>query len=116
LWLSHIAVWAVRLAAQGAIVPALEQAGPSAYGLRWVPALVDRVQLDAIARKMPAPAGALDDRDARAIALEVLGATVHAIAAGAAARLELPAPPPVVRTPGDVAEAVVTRLDGSPFE
>jgi hypothetical protein len=119
LWLGRIAVWAVRLVAQGAIVPALEPAaaeGGSSFAVRWVPGLVDRVELDALARKMPAPVGALDERDARTIALDVLGATVNAIAAGAAGRLELPAPPPVVRTPGDVAEAVVTRLDGSVFE
>nr|MDQ3643721.1 DEAD/DEAH box helicase [Actinomycetota bacterium] len=41
---------------------------------------------------------------------------VHAIATDAAGRLELPAPPPATRTPASVAEAVVTRLDGSSFE
>ena len=40
----------------------------------------------------------------------MLGAVVDAIVSEAAGRLELPAPPPVVRTAGEVAEAFTTRL------
>jgi hypothetical protein len=41
---------------------------------------------------------------------------VEAIVSEAAGRLELPAPPPVTRTSAAVAEAVLTRLDGSTFD
>jgi hypothetical protein len=46
----------------------------------------------------------------------VLEAVVDAVLTDAAGRLELPAPPPVTRTTSAVAEAVVTRLNGSAFE
>ena len=51
--------------------------------------------------------------DARAITLDVLGAVVDAIVREAAGQLELPAPPPTTRTTAAVAEAFITRLDGS---
>nr|MBA2280258.1 DEAD/DEAH box helicase [Acidimicrobiia bacterium] len=47
--------------------------------------------------------------------LEVLGAVVDAIVTDAARRMEVAAPPPMVRSAADVAEAFVTRLDGSVF-
>ncbi|MGI8983573.1 MAG: DEAD/DEAH box helicase [Acidimicrobiales bacterium] len=65
---------------------------------------------------MPAPVAALERTDARSLTLEVLGATIDAIVRAAAARLDLPAPPPVVRTAADAAEAVVTSLNGAPFQ
>src|SRR5207237_5740619 len=52
---------------------------------------------------------------ARAVAGPVIDAVAHAVVIDAAARMELPAPPPHVRTVGDVAEAAMTRLDGSAF-
>ena len=52
----------------------------------------------------------------RTVTLDVLGAVVDAVVTDAAGRLELPAPPPVTRTATAVAEAVVTRPDGSPFQ
>ena len=64
---------------------------------------------------MPGPVVAMSRADAKAVTLEVVGAVVDAIASDAAGRVELPAPPPVVRTGADVAEAVITRLDGSGF-
>jgi hypothetical protein len=45
----------------------------------------------------------------------VFGAVVPAVVSKAAGMLELPAPPPTVRTTADVAESFITRLDGSPF-
>src|SRR5690606_25375090 len=51
----------------------------------------------------------------RVVTLDVIGAVVDAIVSEAAARLELPAPPPHVQSTAQVAEAVVTRLDGSSF-
>src|SRR5699024_8895033 len=40
---------------------------------------------------------------------------VEAIVAEASSRLDLPAPPPSVDSPAEVAEAVMTRVDGSTF-
>jgi hypothetical protein len=65
---------------------------------------------------MPGTVAALDRSDARALTMAVLEAAVDAIVRDAAGRLELPAAPPVVRTPSDVSEAVITSLDGTPFE
>ncbi|MGI8810304.1 MAG: SNF2-related protein [Acidimicrobiales bacterium] len=115
VWLGRVAVWAVDFVARGAIIPTLHSTG-SSFAVHWAPALVDRAKLDALSRAMPGPVAALDRSDARTLTLDVLGATVDAIVRNAAGRLELPAPPPVVRTPADVAEAVVTSLDGTPFD
>jgi len=115
VWLGRVAVWAVDFVARGAIIPTLQSTGAS-FAVRWAPALVDRAKLDALSRAMPGPVAALDRADARTLTLDVLGATVDAIVRDAAGRLELPARPPVVRTPADVAEAVVTSLDGSSFD
>ena len=41
---------------------------------------------------------------------------VDAICRDGARRLEVPAPPPRVRTANDVAEAFLARLDGSAFD
>lgn len=123
-WLGRVAVWAVRLVAQGAMVPVLRPArapkgkrggGGPQHAVRWTPALVDAGHLDALVRTMPGPVGAVRREDARALTLDALGAFVHAIASDAAGRLELPAPPPSPRTTTDVSEAVLTRLDGSSF-
>jgi len=126
VWLGRVAVWGVRLVARGSIVPALESVRPargrredngvSAYAVRWAPALVDRAELDALARSLPGPVGVLDRSDARSLTLAVLSAVVDTIAGDAARRLDLSAPPPVVRTPADVAESVLTGLGGTPFE
>jgi hypothetical protein len=116
VWLGRVAVWAVDLVARGSIIPTLQPSGGSAFAVRWAPALLDRAKLDATARTMPGPVAALDPSDARTLTIAVLGAIVDAIVRDAAGRLELPAAPPVVRTPGDVAEAVVTCLDGTPFD
>ncbi|MDQ6726099.1 MAG: DEAD/DEAH box helicase [Actinomycetota bacterium] len=117
VWMGRVAAWAVGLVARGSIVPRLEPAGkPPAFAVRWAPALVERAKLDSLARSMPGTVAALDRSDARTLTLAVLGATVDAIVRDAAGRLELPAAPPVVRTPGDLSESVITSLDGTPFE
>ncbi|HEX3393046.1 MAG TPA: DEAD/DEAH box helicase [Acidimicrobiales bacterium] len=128
VWLGRVAVWGVRLVARGSIVPTLEAVrgprkkgedtnGSSPYAVQWAPALVDRAELDLLARSLPGPVGALEPRsDARSLTLSVLGGVVDTIAADAARRLDLAAPPPVVRTPADVAESVLTGLGGTPFE
>ncbi len=120
-WLGRVAVAAVRLVARGAVVPALAgdrrpNRGSLDLNVRWLPADVDQSEVDELAAAMPGPVTALARADARAVTLDVLGAVVDAIATDAAGRLALPAPPPVVRSASTVAEAIVTRLDGSTFQ
>jgi superfamily II DNA or RNA helicase len=121
IWLGRVADWGVRLVAQGAIVPTLRsrrpaQGGLSQHTVRWVPALVEQRLLDEMARAMPSTVAVLERAEAKSLLLVVLGSVVDAIASDAAGRLELPAPPPAPRTAAAVAEAFLTRLDGSPFE
>jgi superfamily II DNA or RNA helicase len=124
-WVGRVAAWAVRLLASGSVVPTLRtrRSGRGSAGdgltelsVRWVPALVDQEHLDALVRAMPGTVGAFDRSEAKALTLSILGAVVDAVATLAASRVELPAPPPAPRTVADVAEAFVTRLDGSTFE
>ena len=119
-WMGRVAVAAVRLVATGAVVPALKATKRSTgkdleLGVRWVPALLDTTEFDDLVAGVPGPVTLLAAAEPRAVTLEVMGAVVDAIVGDAARRLELPAPPPVTRTPSSVAEAVVTRLDGTTF-
>jgi superfamily II DNA or RNA helicase len=84
--------------------------------VRWVPALVDDAAIVSMAAAMPGPITAIANADPRTLTLAVLGSVVDTIVRQAAGMLDLSAPPPQVRTTAHVAEAFVTRLDGSPFE
>ena len=84
--------------------------------MRWVPALLGTAELEELAAAMPGPVTALERTTGRQLTQTVLSSIVHAIASDAAARLTMPAPPPDPRDPVSVAEAVLTRLDGSSFE
>ncbi len=121
-WLGRVAVAAVRLVARGAVVPTLPGQKRSDgrtldLSVRWAPALVQEEILEMLAGAMPGPVTVLatNQPDPRNVTLDVLGAVVHAIVSKAAGMLELPAPPPQTNTTASVAEAVVTRLDGSHF-
>jgi hypothetical protein len=107
-WLGRVAVAAVRMVARGAIVPALRTNRRSDgraldLNVRWIPADIDRAETDELAAAMPGPVVAMARSEAKAVVVEVLRAVVDAIASDAATRVELPAPPPVVRTGADVA-------------
>ncbi len=120
VWLGRVALAAVALVGRGAVVPTLKadkqgEGKTLDLSVRWVPALVDGKEVDALADAMPGPVTALARADARAVTLDVLGAVVDAIVREAAGRVEVKAPPPSTRTPAAVAEAFVTRLDGSTF-
>ncbi|MDP8976048.1 MAG: DEAD/DEAH box helicase [Actinomycetota bacterium] len=121
-WLGRVAVVAVRLVAQGRLVPALRterrrEGKTLELEVQWLPALVDEAGIAELAEALPGPVMALGPPlDPRALTLDVLGAVVNAIATDAAGRIELPAPPPTTRKAAAVAEAVLTRLDGSSFE
>jgi hypothetical protein len=121
VWLGRVAMAGVQLVAQGRVVPSLHAADrPGRKGLdlavRWRPAVIDEAELTLLAAAMPGAVVAVRQADPKNVVLAVLGAVVDVLVTDAAKRLELPAPPPVVRTPAAVAEAVVTRLDGSTFD
>ena len=120
-WLGRVALAAVRKVAQGRMVPALRATKrPDARVLdlrvQWLPALVEEAEVDMLANAMPGPIVAVTAADARAVVRAVTTAVVNAVALDAARRLELPAPPPTTRTAAAVAEAFMTRLDGSVFD
>lgn len=120
-WLGRVAVAAVRHVANGAVVPTLpgtKRADSKNLDLRvtWVPALVEESTVAAMAAAMPGPVILLAHADARAVTLDVMGAVVDTILTQAAAMAHLAAPPPATRTTAAVAEAFITRLDGTPFE
>ncbi len=120
-WLGRVAVSAVRLVAQGAVVPTLHttkrpQGRNLDLAVRWSPALVGEAELERLAAAMPGPVVALASADPRTATLNLLGAVVDAIVSEAAGQLDLPAPPPAVNTTAAVSEAFLTRLDGSTFE
>ncbi len=125
-WLGQVAMWAVELAARGAMVPLLRQrrrrTGASrtesaSYAVRWTPALVDPTRMAEIVTAMPGSVAALDSSvDARALTRSALTGMVDAIGRDSARRIEVPAAPPTVRTGNDVTEAFLARLDGSAFD
>ena len=138
-WLGLVAALAVRLAAQGRMVPQLKKvrrryrmdeaegdgsngaaaarADSATYVVRWGPALVETDVIAALAESLPGAAAAFENqRDATAFTQAALADIVDAIATEAAERLEAPAPPPVPRTKADVAETALARLDGTPFD
>jgi superfamily II DNA or RNA helicase len=119
-WLGHVALLGVRHVAAGAIVPALASTKRADnrgldLSVKWEPALVGP-ELDALAAAMPGPIVAMNtNANPKNVTLDIVSAVVDTIASEAGGKLELPAPPPVTRTTSQVAEAVVTRLDGSSF-
>ncbi|MFM8305146.1 MAG: DEAD/DEAH box helicase [Actinomycetota bacterium] len=125
-WLGRVAIWAVELTARGAMVPLLRQrrkrngssrSTSASYSVRWTPALVDADRLADVVAAMPGSVRALDTRvDARALTRSALTGMVDAICRDSARRIEVPAPPPVVRSATDVTEAFLARLDGSAFD
>ena len=125
-WLGDIAIWAVELTAHGAMVPLLRQrkrrsgsesSSSASFAVRWTPALIDAGRLHEMADDMPGSVAALDPSvDARALTRSALTGMVDAICRDSARRIEVPAPPPSIRTASDVTEAFLARLDGSAFE
>ncbi|HVM09355.1 MAG TPA: DEAD/DEAH box helicase [Acidimicrobiales bacterium] len=119
-WMGRLALIAVRSVALGRVVPALHMSkrrdrNPE-LAVRWSPALLEAADIDGLANSMPGTVTALTKSDPRTVVLDVLRSLVDAILREAGSRLELPAPPPVIRTADDVGEAMITRLDGSAFE
>ena len=120
LWLGHVALEAVRLAASGSIVPSLRVPQRREGRLvnaevRWRPALADSPMIAALTAAMPGTVTAIDGGHGRAITSAVITAVVEAIATESVERMELPAPPPTVKSMKDVNDALIARMDGSPF-
>ncbi len=93
VWLGRVALSAVRMVAQGAVVPALHaDKRPNGRSMdlavRWSPALLDPAVVDQLAAAMPGPVIALKTGTHRAVTIEVLNAVVDAIVREAAGRVD----------------------------
>jgi len=125
-WLGMASAMAVRLAAQGRMVPRVRKvrrrddaAGKdlSTFEVEWEPVLIDPDAISELAAARPLAAAATGNRqDGRAFTQSVLCDLLGTICQMAAERLEVPAPPPDPRSRSDVAETVLARLDGTPFD
>ena len=126
-WLGLVTALAVRLVAQGRVVPQLKKSRrprsaqkgedkASPFEVRWGPALVDQDEFNALSQAVPGAVGVLENRpDGRSMTTAVLSDLTTAICCEAAGRLEVPAAPPDPTSKSDVAECFLTRLDGEPF-
>ena len=136
-WLGLMTALAVRLVAQGRMVPQLKKArrssrqsksddqsagqqtkGPAAgtFAVRWGPALVDNDEFRLLSASLPGAVAVLENRpDAKSMTNAVLADLVTAICTEAASRLDVPAGPPEPTSKGDVAEAFLAELAGNPF-
>ncbi|MEY2580203.1 MAG: hypothetical protein QOE09_52 [Ilumatobacteraceae bacterium] len=120
VWLGRAALEGVRLAARGAVVPTVRVANRSESGsveanVQWVPALVDGTAVNALAAAMPGAVVAVAGASARTTTMAVITAAVEAIVAESIERTELPAAPPSAKTPIDLDDTVIARLDGTSF-
>jgi len=134
-WFGLVTALAVRLVAQGRMVPQLKKArrssrpqskqaekesssGPQAgtFAVRWAPALIDSDEFNKLAATLPGALSVLENRpDPKAMTNAVLSDIVTAICSEAASRLDVPAGPPEPATKSDVAEAFLANLAGEPF-
>ena len=125
-WLGLVAAVAVRLVAQGRMVPQLKRGRgarndsdgqPSSFSVRWMPTLIDPTEFAGLSESRPGAINAFGNRqDAPAFTRAVIADLLDAICRNAALRLEVPAAPPEPKTRADVGEALLAHLDGSPFD
>ncbi|MDE3203804.1 MAG: DEAD/DEAH box helicase [Acidobacteriota bacterium] len=124
-WLGEVALWGTELVAQGHMVPVLRSAtgapsggrpGSGRHRVRWVPALVGRERLHDLVVRMPGAVSCLQNATpADAVARSILSAVVDAVSRAGAGRLVAPAAPPHAGTRTEIAEALLSGLDGRPF-
>jgi superfamily II DNA or RNA helicase len=124
-WLGEVALWGTELVAQGHMVPVLRSAtgsgsgsrpGSARHRVRWVPAMVGRERLHDLVMRMPGAVSALQSGSpADAVARSILAAVVDAVSRAGAGRLVAPAAPPHATNRGEIAEALLSGLDGRPF-
>jgi superfamily II DNA or RNA helicase len=121
-WMGVAAALAVRLVAQGRMVPQLRKVGDapgnrSFFAVRWEPTLIDHDELTGLAKALPGAVAAVErQRDPRKVTGTIVSAFVDAICREAASRVEVPAPPPHPQRASEIAETALARLDGSTFE
>jgi superfamily II DNA or RNA helicase len=124
-WLGEVALWGTELVAEGHMVPVLRSATGGASGsrpgagrhrVRWVPALVTRERLHDLVVRMPGAVSALQSgAPVDAVARSILAAVVDAVSRAGAGRLVAPAAPPHASNRSEIAEALLSGLDGRPF-
>ncbi len=119
-WLGRVALEGVRLVALGSVLPSVRLAGRADAGqidgeVRWVPALINNSVVHSLAAVMPGPVVAVAGGDGRVVATAVIAATVEAIVRTGIERMELPAVPPTAKSPRDMDDTIIARLDGAPF-
>ena len=119
-WLGHVALEGVRLVVRGSVVPSVKvlkrpEVGPVEAGVRWLPALTDSPEVDALSSVMPATVTALGGGDGRAVTTTVVAAVVETVIAVSIDRMELPASPPNANTPTDLNDTIIARMNGSTF-
>ena len=121
LWLGHVALEGVRLAARGSVVPTLRvprqpqgrtvDARRCAGGRRSL----DSPAIVALAAAMPGTVAAIGGGDGRATTTAVITAVVEAIVAEASSGWSCrPRRRPSTRRP-TCGDALIARMDGSPF-
>ncbi|MEE8602759.1 DEAD/DEAH box helicase [Euzebya tangerina] len=126
-WMALAAGLAVRLCAQGRMVPQLRKdsssnggrggGGRSDYQVHWVPALINSEEFQTLSKSMPgAVMGLSKSNDRRQFTEDVLGGVVDAICTDAAERVEVPAPPPKPRSATEVAETILALMNGRIFD
>ena len=120
IWLGHVALEGVRLAASGSVVPTLRvprqpQGRAVNAELRWRPALIDSPTIIALVAAMPGTVAAVDSGSGQATTAAVISAVVEAITSESVERMQLPAAPPNVASPTDLRDALIAHLDGTPF-
>ena len=119
-WLGHAALEGVRLVARGSVVPSLKllkrpDNGPAEVAVRWLPALADGPEIDALVACMPPTVTALGGGDARWVCSSVVASVVETIVHESVERMELPAQPPNAQTVTDLNDTVIARMDGQSF-
>ena len=124
-WMGEIARWGTELVAEGRMVPVLRAATGGGSGnkqssgrhrVRWQPALLSRERLHEMVTRMPGAVGALQSSaPPDAVTRSVLAAVVDAVCRAGAGRLVAPAASPHAATRTEIAESVLSGLDGRPF-
>ncbi|MGH9114221.1 MAG: SNF2-related protein, partial [Acidimicrobiales bacterium] len=124
-WIGEIAAWGTELVAQGRMVPVVRgqgqggstsRQGASRHRVRWVPALVARDRLQDLVSRMPGAVIALQpSAQPDVVCRSVLTSVVDAVTRAGAGRLVTPAASPHASTRGEIAEAVLSGLDGRPW-
>ncbi len=127
-WLGLLTALAVRLVAEGRMVPQLKKArrpkdateperkDRGYFAVRWAPALADPDEFKQLVASLPGAVSVLESRpDGKAMTHAVLADLMTAICTEAASRLDVPAGPPEPNSKSDVAEAFLANLNGEPF-